>query len=212
MSARVEAVLSLLADSDPHTVRLVTEQLITSPELLEEVRARAEGEVGQVLADVLWEKRLPDRISEVERCLLDLDSLDGLERFCWALSAAGRAQPQIAEAQREINLWGDRLRERLSDVRGGNERLLVAIRELLAYEIGLHGDNETYESPENSFLDAVVIRRRGLPISLSVLYMMVGARAGIRVDGVAAPGHFLAKIGTTYFDPFNHAEPVPKEA
>ncbi len=212
MSVRVEAILSLLEDSDVQTVRLVTEQLLASPELLQEVMASAKDEVEQVLVDALWQKQIPERVREIERCLPGLETLEGLERFCWALSAAGQPKAQIAEAQEEINRWGDQLRERVRDARGGNEMLLSSLRQLLAHEIGLQGDNETYESPQNSFLDAVVLRRRGLPISLSVLYMLVGSRAGIRVDGVAAPGHFLAKIGTSYFDPFNHAEPVPKEA
>jgi regulator of sirC expression with transglutaminase-like and TPR domain len=60
--------------------------------------------------------------------------------------------------------------------------------------IGLRVPNEAdYGDPRNSFLNEVLARRVGLPITLSVLYMEVGRRAGLELQGVGFPGHFLAK-------------------
>jgi regulator of sirC expression with transglutaminase-like and TPR domain len=71
--------------------------------------------------------------------------------------------------------------------------LLRGLREVLAVEEGLRGNDDAYYDPRNSFLNDVLDRKLGIPISLSLVYMEVGRRAGISLQGVALPGHFLAK-------------------
>lgn len=56
------------------------------------------------------------------------------------------------------------------------------------------GNRDRYEDPRNSCLNEVLDRRTGIPITLSVVYMEIGRRAGLRVDGVNFPGHFLVCI------------------
>jgi hypothetical protein len=80
------------------------------------------------------------------------------------------------------------------------------VRELLFEREGFHGDLDNYADPENSFLDSVIERRRGIPISLSVLMIAVGRRLGLDVRGVGMPGHFLvfdATRGDVWCDPFH---------
>jgi regulator of sirC expression with transglutaminase-like and TPR domain len=60
-------------------------------------------------------------------------------------------------------------------------------------EEGFHGNEDRYEDPRNSFLDEVVARRTGIPISLSVVYIDVARRAGLRLEGVSFPGRFLVR-------------------
>ncbi|HMC51465.1 MAG TPA: transglutaminase-like domain-containing protein [Acidimicrobiales bacterium] len=69
---------------------------------------------------------------------------------------------------------------------------------------GFTGDRETYDDPRNSLLDQVLDRRRGLPITLSVLLIEVGRRAGVGLVGIGMPGHFLARTaaGSTFVDAF----------
>jgi len=72
------------------------------------------------------------------------------------------------------------------------------------------GDKEQYNDPRNSFLDEVLSRRRGLPITLSILYVEVARRLGLEAYGIGFPGHFLAKVsglndaaaGEIIIDPF----------
>ena len=66
-----------------------------------------------------------------------------------------------------------------------------ALRHVLADIEGFRGNDEDYHQPENSFLDRVLERKVGLPITLSVVYLEVARRAGIRLYGVPFPGHFL---------------------
>ncbi len=68
-----------------------------------------------------------------------------------------------------------------------------AVCRLLFEQLGLRGDRRGYDDPRNSYIDQVLDRRRGIPISLSVLLMEVGRRCGLRLNGVGMPGHFLVR-------------------
>lgn len=77
-------------------------------------------------------------------------------------------------------------------------------REHLFVELGFSGNVKRYYDPANSFLNEVVRRRRGLPITLSVLGMEVGRRIGLHFEGVGMPGHFLLRHDDdVYVDPFD---------
>jgi regulator of sirC expression with transglutaminase-like and TPR domain len=84
-------------------------------------------------------------------------------------------------------------------------RVLAAV---LSTGRGLRGDHEAYDDPRNSCLECVLDRGRGLPLSLSILWMETGRRAGWRVEGVGLPGHFLVRVhgadgGSALADPFH---------
>ena len=68
-----------------------------------------------------------------------------------------------------------------------------AVNECLFTELGFVGNRDKYEDPRNSCLNEVLDRRTGIPITLSVVYMEIAARAGIQIDGVNFPGHFLVR-------------------
>ena len=88
---------------------------------------------------------------------------------------------------------------------GCKEPTLDALVHHLFAEEGFRGNTEEYQDPDNSYLDQVLRRRLGIPITLSVLTMEVGRRLGLALDGIGMPGHFLvgsrAEPGT-YLDPF----------
>jgi regulator of sirC expression with transglutaminase-like and TPR domain len=74
---------------------------------------------------------------------------------------------------------------------------------------GFAGNTDDYYDPANSYLDAVLDRRMGIPISLAVVLMEVGRRAGLLIEGVNAPGHFLVRSGGRVLDPFAGGRAVP---
>ncbi len=103
----------------------------------------------------------------------------------------------------------DALAER---VRRLAQRLAVprweALRIALAEEQGFHGNHDAYYAPDNSFLNVVLERRAGIPITLSVLYMEVARRCGLAAEGIGFPGHFLVRVGegedaAVVLDPFH---------
>ncbi len=80
------------------------------------------------------------------------------------------------------------------------------MRAYLFESLGFRGDTRDYGDPENSFLDSVVERRVGIPISLAVVMMEIGRRIGAPVHGVGMPGHFLvmdASRDDVWCDPFH---------
>jgi len=121
---------------------------------------------------------------------------DGLALDEAALLIAAHAKPDLDVAA-ELKLL-DRLAAGIPD------RTLDEWRRHLFIELGYSGNLTRYYDPANSFLNEVVRRRRGLPITLSVLGIEVGRRVGLRLEGVGMPGHFLLRHGPdTFVDPFD---------
>lgn len=77
-----------------------------------------------------------------------------------------------------------------------------ALTRVIVGDRGVIGDADDYYHPDNSLLTRVLARRRGLPILVSGLWVVVGRAAGLEVDGVALPGHFVARVGEAIVDPF----------
>ena len=86
-----------------------------------------------------------------------------------------------------------------------NDPTLDGLRRLLFRDLGFAGNEEDYYDPRNSYLDDVLDRRTGIPISLAVVMLEVGRRIGVPLSGVSMPGHFLIrdKVDPEVFvDPF----------
>ncbi len=84
----------------------------------------------------------------------------------------------------------------------------LALRRVIAIEDGIGGNVDDYHDPANSFLHRVLDTRRGIPISLSVLWIEIGRRAGIEMVGVGLPGHFVVYAGGQMVDPFHYGEAI----
>ena len=86
------------------------------------------------------------------------------------------------------------------------EQKVVVLNRYLFNELGFSGNARDYYDPRNSYLNQVLERRIGVPITLSILYMEIGQRLGLRLQGVSFPGHFLVKLrvtgGQLVIDPF----------
>lgn len=104
-----------------------------------------------------------------------------------ALALAAHARGEATDAAVDVGL------EVLDAFAVGVAPTLPALEERLFRDLGVAGDVESYDAPENSFLDSVLARRRGLPITLGVLAIALGRRAGVVMSPVAMPGHFLVR-------------------
>jgi regulator of sirC expression with transglutaminase-like and TPR domain len=107
-----------------------------------------------------------------------------------------------------------RLRARVPDA-AGLEQMVVSLNELLFEELGFSGNTDNYYDPRNSFLNDVLDRKLGIPITLCIIYMEVGRRVGLELEGVSFPGHFLVKFATdegdVVLDPFAGGVPLTEE-
>jgi regulator of sirC expression with transglutaminase-like and TPR domain len=93
----------------------------------------------------------------------------------------GRLDAMAAEIQAQVNCTAD------------PHGMIDALNTYLFQAQGFRGNSEDYYDPRNSFLNDVLDRRTGIPITLSTVYLAVGGRLGLRLHGVGMPGHFLVK-------------------
>jgi regulator of sirC expression with transglutaminase-like and TPR domain len=105
-----------------------------------------------------------------------------------------------------LDEMGRALRIRLED-EPRPERAVMALNHYLFQELGFRGNTEQYYDARNSYLNDVLDRRTGIPITLSVVYIEVARRAGLDVEGVGLPGHFVVRVQTAarglIVDPFH---------
>ncbi len=137
-----------------------------------------------------------------------------LDQLALALAAEFR-DVDAAGALAELDALGGELSTLAGRTGDRPEALAGACRTLLGVTHGFTGNRREYDHPDNSMLDLVLARRRGLPILLSVVYVEVGRRAGIPLAGVGLPGHFVVgHFGAdppVLLDPFAGGEPVAPE-
>jgi regulator of sirC expression with transglutaminase-like and TPR domain len=122
---------------------------------------------------------------------------DDLAGALFAIEGASRERREITSSC--LSGWADSVRALVV----GGMNPATALGETLVEGAGLVGDTESYFAEENSHLSRVVERRRGLPILLSAVWMLVGKGAGIDVRGIGLPGHFLVGVEGSYLDPFH---------
>ncbi len=130
---------------------------------------------------------------------------DELDLFEGALLISALVDPgeDLDAARKEVASLAGRVRER----RNTGEAPLEALRQVLFAEEGFQGDADSYDQPTNSSVARVLARKRGMPITLSIVAMEVGRLAGVRLTGVGLPGHFI--VGGpdlpegSFLDPFD---------
>ena len=134
------------------------------------------------------------------------------------LEIAADAYPDLDRigSMMEIDRLGVACRERLDRSSPSVSKQLAAISHQL-YDIeGFHGNREAYYEPANSYLNEVLVRRTGIPISLGILYMAVAGRAGLAMFGVNTPGHFVVGCSSghqpLFIDPFGCGEVLDLES
>ena len=138
----------------------------------------------------------PERSAELRRRFAEEARSERPDLSALCLLVAAEADGALDEAGMDAaQMELDELAGRLPYRPGGPHAWAVALRELLGERCGFRGCAADYERLESSLLHQVLLRRRGLPILLSVVWMEVARRAGAPVYGVALPGHFVVGFG-----------------
>ena len=138
------------------------------------------------------------------------DARIDLARACLMIAQDAYPRLDVERYLGEIERMALRLRARLPAACGAEESI-VALNEFLFEDLGFWGNTDDYYDPRNSYLNEVIDRKTGIPISLSILYMEIGRRIGLPLEGVSFPGHFLVRLrlrgGTLVLDPFAGGAP-----
>lgn len=147
------------------------------------------------------------------RHLPTLDETDSLWRAAAAVSMHSLDHVSLDALDDRLTELADRVRE---GAKSGRETARLAhLHDVLFEQERFAGDTSNYYSSLNSYLPAVLENRLGIPIMLSLIYKVVGERAGLRVEGINAPGHFLVRVfadgGWLIIDPFFQGQSLSRD-
>jgi serine protease Do len=153
----------------------------------------------------------------------ELKRLAGLEAEKVDLLRAGLTIAALDEEELDVEAYVkqvDRMAEEINGKLGANpseSKRLSALNEYLFHDNGFHGSRTDYYHRANSYLSRVIDDREGLPITLSLLYMELGKRLGLKIEGVGLPAHFVvrhvpASGQPQLIDVFEQATPLTREA
>ena len=133
---------------------------------------------------------------------------DSIPLFEAALAIAQDDDPELdlSSLQVEIDRMAQRLQRRIPADASQIQKLRL-LNHFFYRELGFAGNVNDYYAPDNSYLHRVLTTRKGIPISLAVVYMELAQQIGLDVRGISFPGHFLMKLsvssGEIILDPFN---------
>jgi len=214
---RHAALLNLLGDENTEVYQAVREQILA------EGGAAGKWLRPYALSD---DPRLRRRVQEIVRhldqqaadnrfltfCLNHGEEFD-LESAAWALAQTQFPEINVEAYQALLDGYANTLRER-TDRHGRAGAVLGKINGYLFDELGFKGNEQNYYDPDNSYLNRVLDRRMGNPISLSLFYMVLARRLRLPITGIGLPGHFICRhqsaSGEIYVDVFNRGRLLTK--
>ena len=135
---------------------------------------------------------------------------DNIPLFEAAIALAQDADPQLdlGEVQADLDRLAERLRKRIPTDAGSVQKVQL-LNQYFYRELGFGTNLNNYYDPDNSYLHRVLKTRRGIPISLAMLYIEMAQQIGLDIKGISFPGHFLMKLsvptGDIILDPVNGA-------
>jgi regulator of sirC expression with transglutaminase-like and TPR domain len=145
-----------------------------------------------------------------EKVLAEKEERIDLARACLMIAQDAYPGLDVERYLGDIERLAIRLRAGLPQSSAGEERV-VALNQFLYGELGFRGNADNYYDPRNSYLNEVLDRRTGIPITLGIVYMELGRRVGLPLEGISFPGHFLVQLrlrgGTLVLDPFAGGAP-----
>lgn len=199
------ALVTLLDEGDQDTVNLVKKELILAgPSHLEEYQqmlTTSSVPVARHLREVIEKIETAQNLGNISRGLAKLKTYAQLEELCWELARSEQPGFDGGPYSRQLDSWGEALSDYVGRTATAEEKVR-AITRFLAYEQRLSGNHHDYYHPRNCYLPWVIEFRQGLPLTLTLIYILVGRRAGIEIEGISAPGHFVARLDHIYFDPY----------
>jgi regulator of sirC expression with transglutaminase-like and TPR domain len=206
------AILRLLNDDDPGTVALVKTKLaeVKSLESLRQLRVRASGLAARRLEGLIKEVSQRDADAAFQEICAHFGEQGDLEEASWRLAATFSPSEEAAPQREIVGAWADELVERLRGTYTSNARV-DALVQFLGRDLRLRGNDDDYYNLNNSLLPRVIDTRLGIPITLALVYILVGKRARLQVDGVGLPGHFVARHQDVFFDPFHGGRRITLE-
>ena len=217
MKENLNYILKLLEDEDKRTFKLILEQMKDKTDLFESLV-----EEYKVSSNTLVRLRLHQLLSHIfyhnlEHYFTNIPILDDgepdLEAGAFLIARFGCPELDLVYYQGVLDQLAENIREKIKNI-SKPLYLLKAINDYLFKEEGFDGNQTDYMEADNSFLNLVLERRTGIPISLSVMYLLLAKRLGLPFQGINMPGHFMLKYHQQsfemYVDPYYSGQLLTK--
>ena len=192
---QIRALIRLLSDEDDRIVRTISGRLIdigpSAVPLLQEAEIE-QPEMADRIASVLEEIRGSKLEDELASLTALTDEAMSLEAGAFLIARYAYPALDVARYREQLDTMAGEVRERIG-YRASGEEAVNALNRYLFTEQGFKGNTKNYYEVENSYLNCVMDRRVGIPISLSAVYLLIGQRLALPLFGIGMPGHFLVK-------------------
>ncbi|MEQ1681623.1 MAG: transglutaminase-like domain-containing protein [Nitrospira sp.] len=192
---QIRALIRLLSDEDDRIVRTISGRLIdigpSAVPLLQEAEIE-QPEMADRIASVLEEIRGSKLEDELASLTTLTDDAMRLESGAFLIARYTYPALDVARYREQLDTMADEVRARIGH-RASGEEAVNALNRYLFTEQGFKGNTKNYYEIENSYINCVMDRRVGIPISLSAVYLLIGQRLALPLFGVGMPGHFLVK-------------------
>lgn len=193
--SQIRALIRLLSDEDDRIVRTISGKLIdigsSAVPLLQEAEIE-QPEMADRIASVLEEIRGGKLEDELAELAVLPDQTISLEVGAFLIARYAYPTLDVARYCGQLDTMAHEVRARIGH-RASGEEAVNALNRYLFMEQGFKGNTKNYYEVENSYINCVMDRRVGIPISLSVIYLLIGQRLELPFYGIGMPGHFLVK-------------------
>lgn len=202
--SQIRALIRLLGDEDERIVKTISGKLIDFGDcavpLLQEAEIE-QPEMADRIVTVLEEIRGARLEEELRDLIAFPDEQVDLETGAFILARYAYPTLDVQAYRRQLDRMAQDVREQIGS-RVSGEETVRALNRYLFTEAGFKGNTKNYYEVENSYLNCVMDRRTGIPISLSTVYLLIGRRLQLPVHGIGMPGHFLVKFDSDRYKIF----------
>ncbi|MFA5833091.1 MAG: transglutaminase-like domain-containing protein [Bacteroidota bacterium] len=207
--SEIKSLITLIDDEDESVYAVARERLLSYKEsvlefipFIEDKNTVAEKRLSEV-REILIRASFKEQLRKLKRDQEgDIDLEDGVFLF-----ARQRYKDlDVARYVVQLNQYASELKEKLSSNTDETE-ILRRVISFFTDEKSFVGNRDDYYSEENHYINRVLDTKIGIPITLSVVYLLVGRRIDLPIQGIGLPGHFVLRFSFgnshVYFDPFN---------
>lgn len=211
------ALIKLLADEDPAVHKVIRQRILACG-----AEAQSWLRPSLLVDDLVLRRRVQDILDCLARqeadnaflafCLNHGEDLD-VEEGSWLLAKTRYPDINSSAYRALLDSYAASIRDRLAPGLEA-EAIIATMNQHLFGELGFTGNEKDYYDPENSYLNRVIDRRTGNPISLCLIFLFIARRLRLPMVGIGMPGHFLCRFQTSreeaYIDPFHRGRLLKK--
>lgn len=215
--SEIESLVFLLDDPDPYVQSEVKNRLFELGEsavpLLDQQKTESRNEeerelISEIIHWITYSSVQEDFLDVLEG---GLNNLNELEDAVFILSRFDNPTLRESEYKQKLDRFADRIGDEVRYALDDSQKM-HAVLDFVFSELGFQGGSKDYYNPANSYLNRVIDRRKGLPISLGMVVLFIGRRLNLPFHGINMPIHFMLKykgeVEEVLIDPFDHGKLV----